>query len=152
MALPSSFDQAEFAAAMERLQEGTSAADEPARPLFNLQQHMEVVEECVHGRRIEDFKMALERGGFTYWPKGSIPPGCEARGPLEPPRPLVEGQWRRPRDRRLGTNLAFTEAQVLSWFSSPEEFWKWLEGQANQWKLVKAAADRNRRIGIAVPR
>ena len=87
-------------------------------------------------------KQALERGGFTYWPKGSIPPGCESTNPLEPLRPLVEGQWRRPADRKLPKRLALTDAQVASWFSSPEEFWKWLTTMAEIENQLRAQQSR----------
>ena len=125
------FDPEGFAQTMRALQDGTSCADVPARPLFDAAQYRNVVEDAVHGRRVEDFKVALERGGFTFFPKGSIPPGCEAQG-LEPPRPLVEGQWRRPADRKLPKRLALTDAQVTAWFSSPQEFWEWLTQMATR--------------------
>ena len=136
------FDPEEFQRTMLALKDGTSAADVPARPAFDYAQHRNVVEEAVHGRRAADYKQALERGGFTYWPKGSIPPGCESTNPLEPPRPLVEGQWRRPADRKLPKRLALTDAQVASWFSSPEEFWKWLTTMAEIENQLRAQQSR----------
>jgi hypothetical protein len=150
--LPSQFDQREFAEAMSRLAEGTSPADQPMRPGFDLQQHLEVVAESVHGRRIDDFKVALERAGFTLYHKGAIPPGCGSRHLLDPPRPLLEAQWRRPADRVYGTNLAMTEAQVCSWFESPEAFWTWMTGLVRQWRVKQAESERARKIQVAVPR
>ena len=145
------FNQEEFERTMQALKEGTSAADVPTRPAFDLVQHRNVVEDAVHGRHIEDYKRALERGGFTYWPKGSIPPGCEAKNILEPPRPLVEGQWRRPADRKLPKRLALTEAQVLAWFSSPEEFWTWLTTMAKA-DQISAKKQSSRPIRLALSR
>ena len=126
------FDPDEFSRTMRALQDGTSAADIPCRPMFDHAQYKNVVEDAVHGRRVEDFKIALERGGFRFWPKGSIPPGCESTNPLEPPRPLGEGQWRRPADRKLPKRLALTDAQVAAWYSSPEDFWRWLTTMATR--------------------
>jgi len=147
----SQFDQAEFAAAMERIAEGTSPADVPMRPPFDWRQHLDVVDECRHGRKVDDYKQALERAGFVRWPAGSIPPGCQSRGSFDPPRPLMEAQWRRPADRNL-PNLAITDDQVVSWFSSPEEFWQWLMKMRDQAKTRAAEADRTRPIKIFVPR
>lgn len=130
MALPSRFDPEEFQRTMEALRDGTSAADMVARPEFDAAQARNFVEDAQHGRRIEQYRSALERGGFTYWPKGAIPPGCEARSPFEPPRPLLVGQWRRPADRKLPKPLALTDAQVVAWFATPEELWSWLKDLA----------------------
>ena len=146
------FNPEEFSRTMAALRDGTSAADAPLRPAFDPAQHREVVQDAVHGRRIEQFKQALERAGFTYWPPNTIPPGCESTNPLEPPRPLVEGQWRRPADRQLPKRLALTEAQITAWFFGPEEFWKWLTGMANQEKIRKHQQERQRPIRAFVPR
>ena len=146
------FDPEEFARTMQALRDGTSAADTPLRPAFNPIQHREVVDEAQHGRRIEQFKQALERAGFTYWPANSIPPGCESTNPLEPPRPLVEAQWRRPADRQLPKRLAMTEAQVTAWFSGPEEFWRWITTMANQERIRQHQQERQRKIQAFVPR
>lgn len=149
MALPSQFDPESFAATMAALKDGTSAADEVARPGFDPGQYKQAVEEGHHGRRIEQYRMALERAGFAYWPKGSIPPGCEGTE-FEPPRPLLEGQWRRPPNRFLPMRLALTETQIPAWFSTPEEFWKWYMNLANAEKAKKARPASP--IKIAVPR
>ena len=151
MALPSKFDPAEFASAMERIAEGTSAADVPMRPPFDWRQHQDVVEECRHGRRVKDYQQALERAGFVRWPAGSIPPECLSTSLVEPPRPLMEAQWRRPASNNL-PNLAITDDQVASWFSSPEELWTWLTKLRDQAKTKAAEADRTRPIKIFVPR
>lgn len=124
---PSRFDQAEFAQTMARIAEGDSHGDTPTRPGFDFVQHQEVVAEAMQGRRIEDYKKCLETFGFKFYPAGSIPPGCEASNPLEPPRPIVESQWRRPADVKIRRRLAMTEAQVVSWFSTPQELWQWLK-------------------------
>ena len=145
------FNPEEFERTMRALKDGTSCADVPARPLFDHAQYRNVVEDAVHGRRVEDFKVALERGGFTFWPKGSIPPGCESTNPLEPPRPLVEGQWRRPADRKLPKRLALTDAQVAAWFSSPEEFWTWLTTMATKEQLQAKRQD-SRPLKLAMSR
>ena len=144
------FDPEAFERTMRALKEGTSAADVPARPLFDPVQHRNVVEDAIHGRRIEDYRMALERGGFTFWPKGTIPPGCEATSLTEPPRPLLEGQWRRPADRKLNRRLALTDAQVTAWFSSPEEFWRWLTTMSTtEQRLAKRQASRPLRLAMS---
>ena len=94
--------------------------------------------------------MALERGGFTYYPKGSIPPGCTAPNPLEPPRPLMEGQWRRPADQKLNRRLALTDAQVTAWFSNAEEFWQWLTTMSTtEQRLAKRQASRPLRLAMS---
>jgi hypothetical protein len=149
---PAPFNPEEFARTMQALKEGTSAADSPMRPTFDPVQHREVVAEAVHGRRIEDFRQALERAGFVYWPANSIPPGCESTNPLEPSRPIVEGQWRRIPDARLPRRLALKEAQVLAWFSGPEELWTWLRTMANQTRVRQYQRERQRPIKAYVPR
>ena len=144
------FDPEAFARTMRALKDGTSAADVPARPLFDPVQHRNVVEDAIHGRRIEDYRVALERGGFTFWPKGSIPLGCTAMSPTEPPRPLLEGQWRRPADRKLNRRLALTDAQVTAWFATPEELWKWLENLATtEQRLAKRQASLPLRLAMS---
>jgi hypothetical protein len=144
------FDPEEFERTMKALKDGTSCADVPARPLFDPAQYRNVVEDAVHGRRVEDFKVALERGGFVFFPKGSIPPGCESTNPLEPPRPLVEGQWRRAADRKLPMRLAFTDNQVVAWFSTPEEFWRWLMDLSTKEQLqAKRQASKPLRLAMS---
>lgn len=151
MALPSQFNPEEFAATMSAIKDGTSPADDVARPDFDAVQYQQAVSEGQHGRRIDQYKQALERAGFTFWPRGSIPPGCEGTNILEPPRPLMEAQWRRPADRRLPKRLAFTEAQIPAWFATPEELWKWLENLANAEQANRRKQDQ-RPIRAAVPR
>lgn len=122
------FDHGEFRRTMERLKEGTDHGTMEARPQFDYKQNLEHREEAKHGRRIGDFIQALERSGFSFWPKGSIPPGCAGNGTVfDPPRPLAEGQWRRPPDRELPRALALTDDQVAAWFTSPKEFWEWIQ-------------------------
>lgn len=152
MAEPAPFNPEEFARTLQALKDGTSAADAPMRPGFDPIQHREVVAEAQHGRRIEDYRQALERAGFTYWPANSIPPGCESTNPLEPSRPLVEGQWRRPADARLPRRLALTDSQVTAWFSGPEDLWKWLKDMANQTRVRNYHKERNRQIRAFVTR
>ena len=120
------FNPEEFERTMQALRDGTSAADMPVRPMFDPVQHRNVVEESVHGRRIENYRTALERAGFVFYPKGSIPPGCQSTNPLEPPRPIMTGQWRRLPSGTL-QGLAFTDDQILSWFQTPEDFWRWIK-------------------------
>ena len=152
MALDSRFNPAEFSATiMDRLRNGHGFGDGPARPDFDPAQHREIVSEAVHGRRIEDYRQALERAGFRYYPTGSIPPGCEANGSM-PDRPLVEGQWRRPPSRNIKTPLAMTDDQVTSWFSSPEEFWRWMIELATKERVANARRERERLIRSFVPR
>jgi len=152
MISPEPFNPEEFARTMQALKEGTSPADMVARPAFDPIQHREVVAEAVHGRRIEQFTQALERAGFTYWPAHSIPRGCESTNPLEPSRPLVEGQWRRPPDRKLPKRLALTEAQVTAWFSGPEEFWRWIKDMSQQEQIRQHRLENQRTIRAFVPR
>lgn len=149
---PAPFNAEEFARTLQAIKDGTSAADTPMRPGFDPIQHREVVAEAQHGRRIEDYRRALERAGFTYWPANSIPPGCESTNPLEPSRPLVEGQWRRPADARLPRRLALTDSQVTAWFTGPQELWEWLKQLANQTRIRNYQKDRSRQIRSFVPR
>lgn len=148
--LPSRFNPEEFQRTVQALREGTSAADMVARPAFDPTQHREMVSEAVHGRRVEDYRTALERGGFTYYPAGAIPPGCEATSPLDPPRPIPEGQWRRPAGGGL-PRLALTDAQVTAWFSGPEELWTWLQNLKND-PAAKAKRAESRPIRSLVTR
>jgi hypothetical protein len=146
------FDPEEFERTMRALKEGTSCADMVARPAFDPVQQREVVADAQHGRRVEQFKQALERAGFAYWPANSIPPGCESTNPLEPSRPILEGQWRRPADKQLPKRLALTDAQVTAWFSNPQEFWRWMTGMVNQERIRQHQLARQRKIRAFVPR
>jgi hypothetical protein len=146
------FDPEEFERTMRALKDGTSCADMVARPAFDPVQHREVVADAQHGRRVEQFKQALERAGFAYWPANSIPPGCESTNPLEPSRPILEGQWRRAADKQLPKRLALTDAQVTAWFSSPEDLWKWMTGMVNQERIRQHQLARQRKIRAFVPR
>jgi len=146
------FNQEEFARTMQAIKDGTSAADSPARPAFDPVQHREVVAESQHGRRIEQFKQALERAGFVYWPANTIPPGCESTNPFEPSRPILEAQWRRPADRKLPKRLALTESQVTAWFSGPEEFWRWIKDMSQQEQIRQHRLENQRTIRSFVPR
>ena len=152
MSTPAPFNPEEFARTMAALKDGTSCADMVARPAFDPAQHRNVVEDAQHGRRVEQFKQALERAGFTYWPANSIPPGCESTNPLEPSRPILEGQWRRPADKQLPKRLALTDAQVTAWFSGPEEFWEWITTMVNQERVRQHQQERQRKIQAFVPR
>jgi hypothetical protein len=147
----SAFNPAEFSATMDRLRNGQGFGDGPVRPEFDPAQHREMVSEAVHGRRIDEFRQALERAGFKFYPAGSIPPGCEANGTM-PARPLVEGQWRRPPTRNLKTPLAMTDAQVTSWFTGPEELWKWLTGMATKERAKAKRLEDRQLIRSFVPR
>ena len=149
--ISSQFDAAEFSATMDRLRNGQGFGDGPVRPDFDPAQHREMLSDAVHGRRIEDYRQALERAGFRYYPTGSIPPGCEASG-FMPDRPLVEGQWRRPPSRHIKTPLAMTDAQVTAWFSGPEEFWKWMQELATKERAATARREKQRLIRSFVPR
>lgn len=149
--ISSTFNPAEFSATMDRLRNGQGFGDGPVRPDFDPLQHREHVTEAVHGRRVEDYRQALERAGFRYYPMGSIPPGCEASGAM-PDRPLIEGQWRRPPSRHIKTALALTDAQVTSWFSGPEEFWRWMQEMATKERAATARRERQRLIRSFVPR
>ena len=145
------FNPEEFERTVQALREGTSAADSPSRPPFDPYQARQVAAEAVHGRRIEDYRRALERAGFTYWPAGMIPPGCEGN-PLEPPRPLTVGQWRRPADGKIPKRLALTDDQITAWFHGPEELWRWLTDMANAQKIRQAKLEQQRRVRVTVPR
>jgi hypothetical protein len=119
------FDPVEFAATLRRLQDQQGYGDTPIRPAFDPQQYQEARADAAHGRRIQDYVVALERFGFTFYPANSIPPGCEF--------PIPEGQWRRPADRRLPKRMAMTDHDVVSWFpEGPEQLWNWLQGMAAQ--------------------
>lgn len=122
------FDPGEFQRTLERIKTGEDHGGMEARPAFDHQQDREFREEAKHGRRASDFLQALERAGFKFWPKGAIPPGCQGDGTIfNPPRPLAEGQWRRPAGGGLARPLALTDDQVAAWFSSPKEFWEWIQ-------------------------
>ena len=135
----SNFDPAEFQRTLERISEGTDHGQDVPRPGFDSAQHREVVAQATHGRSVEAYTKALESHGFTFWPMGTIPPGCEGDGILEPPRPLMEGQWRRPPTTDLKRSLALTNNQVLAWFpGGPQELWQWVENM----KLTQASMAR----------
>jgi hypothetical protein len=62
----------------------------------------------------------------------------------------MEGQWRRPADQKLNRRLALTDVQVTAWFSSPEEFWRWLTTMATtEQRLAKRQASRPLRLAMS---
>lgn len=110
---PPAFDQAAFQATMARL--GSNADQGKPVPGFDPVLHRDVIADSIKGRKIVDYKIALESMGFRF-----IPPDKLTRYPSGEPH--TEGEWRNPRLR-----MAFTEHEVLAWFASSEEFVTWVQ-------------------------
>jgi hypothetical protein len=101
-------------------------------PGFDPALHAEVMAESIRGRKIEDYRVALESFGFGYVPANRLLPYVS--GQLH-----SEGEWRSPSLR-----MALAESEVLAWFSSPEDFVKWLQRTLMQRRM--------KRSGLVMPR
>jgi hypothetical protein len=109
------FDAAEFARTIERVRQGQDLT--APQPIFDPKQHQDAVAEAVRGRKIADYRQALGNGGFTYWPPNALPT-------LQDGRKQTRGLWRNNYLRK-----AFTTEDVLAWFETPEDLWKWIQKQ-----------------------
>lgn len=125
------FNQAEFNATLERVARGEDHGQENPQPGFDARLHRDVRADAVRGRKIEDYRTALEAQGFEYCP-------VEAMLPWEDGTPKTDAEWR---SRRL--RLAFTETDILTMFRGPEDFFVWCEKQ----KLMRRAA----KSGLVIP-
>ncbi len=114
-------DLAEFARTLERVAADQDLGDwsNPA-PKFDPKLHKDVRDDAIHGRKIEDYRQALERHGMRYIPAHRL-------GFWNNMTPHTEGQWVHP-DYDL--KLAFTETDVLSMFPlGAEELFTWIQEQ-----------------------
>lgn len=125
------FDAAEFQATLARLKAGTDYGSDKNR-VFDPVLHRDVIAESVKGRKIENYKVALEAMGFRYIPPTHLPP--YPNGSMH-----TEGEWRCSRYR-----MAFTDNEVLAWFASPEELVKWVQRAVLKKQMQRA--------GLVMPR
>jgi hypothetical protein len=115
------FNPSEFAATIERLRASMGHGDMGTlRPDFDPKLDADVAADAVRGRRIEDYKVALEALGFRYTPAERLPPYRDQWGRVVGFH--TDGEWRCERLR-----AAFTDREVLRRFASPEEFVTWME-------------------------
>lgn len=141
MSAPSKqFDPAEFRRTLDRMAEGNDFGQTDFRPEFNPRLQEEVARECIHGRRIEDFKKALEAQGFEYTPPHLLPVWNNGL-------PRTEGEW-----RCTALQMSFTEENILSMFDSPQVFWEWAESRKNLRKIRAAQATDKKKILVSVPK
>ncbi len=108
-------DEAALRATLERIRRGQDHGLDTIRPRFDPQVYADVVDDAVHGRRIEDYKQALEKAGFRYYSPRELPLWADGKE-------RTEGEW-----RHVGLRLAFTENEIVSKFASAEDFWTWLQ-------------------------
>lgn len=99
---------------MERLSEGRGFGDGNLRPSFDPKLHRDVVAETIRGRKIGDYRQALEAHGFRFYPPERLPRWNNGQQ-------RTEGEWRSER-----TRLALTEQEVLM-HETPQKFWEWVE-------------------------
>jgi hypothetical protein len=115
------FDPAEFARTVERVADGEDLVDwsNPA-PKFDPQIHRDVRADAIRGRKIEDYRQALEYHGLKYIPAHRL-------GVWNNMTPHTEGQWVHP---DFDLQLAFTESDILSMFPlGAEELHEWITEQ-----------------------
>lgn len=122
----------EFHATLERIRQGRDYGEQKLRPDFDPKLAKDVADDFIQGREISDYRMALERAGFVWWPPARLP--LMAGGVLQP-----DGQW-----RHQGMRIAFTEKDILgsSDFSTPQEFAEWID----KVKLVRRLARQGMRV------
>ena len=111
------FNSAEYHATLVRMLAGQDAAAENPQPGFDPQLYRDVRAEAVRGRRIEDYRPALEAEGFEFFPARALSTWADGQ-------PKTEPEWR---SRRL--RMAFTETDILTMFRGPEDFCQWCERQ-----------------------
>jgi hypothetical protein len=126
------FDAEAFGRTLARMAQEQDHGSTNPRPLFDGQLHKDVVDDAIHGRKIADYRTALEAGGFAWYPPASLPAWNTGQ-------PRTEGEWRNPKLR-----LAFTASEITARFETPEVFFQWLEHH----RLKLRAA----RLGLALPR
>lgn len=127
------FDGAEFRATLERMTSGTDHGISVTQPSFDPALHRDVTADAVAGRKIDDFKQALEALGFLFWPANKLLPYADGT-------PHAEGEWRCGGPPRM----AFTVTDVLSMFpGGPQELHEWVTDQRLRHR--KAFAARLRR-------
>jgi hypothetical protein len=115
---PPSFNQAEFAATLDRMKGGTDHSLVPFAPRFDPILRREVQADAIAGRKIDDYHRALESQGFMFWSPERLPP-------LRDGRVRTEGEWR---NRRL--RMGFTDSDILTMFpGGPQEFFEWCNAQ-----------------------
>lgn len=135
MAKRPKFDQAEFLRTLDRMKEGSDLGEGILAPAFDPKQALEITEAAIAGRKIEDYKPALENNGFTFYPANRLPLWSTGA-------PRREGEWRNTR-----LQLAFAEKEVLAWFRSPEDFANWVDAHRTSMRAASAglALARGRR-------
>ena len=115
-------DEPNYLAAFQRIAERRGHGDGKIRPDFDPVLSRDVVDACLSGRKIENYRPALEHFGFRYTPPERLPPYDDGRF-------RDVGEWRNPRALRANgaRGLAFTDHDILSQFPSPEAFATWME-------------------------
>lgn len=112
----SQFDPAEFARTIGRVAQGQGHGDVNQTPAFDPKLRKEYVEAAIAGRKIEDYRPALENLGFKFIPADRL-------RRYDNGAKHAEGEWRNENVR-----LAFTDADILGGFpGGPEEFATWVE-------------------------
>lgn len=115
------FSHDEFVATIARLRAEMGHGDTGTlRPDFDPRLDRDVRSDAVKGRKIQDYKVALEAIGFRYTPADKLPPYRDQFFRIVGFH--AEGEWRFERMR-----LAFTDREILQRFASPEEFVTWME-------------------------
>jgi len=111
-------DMPQFLETLGRMAQGRDHGSVPQRPDKDAKVERDVIDSFVQGRKIEDYKQALEYHGFIYVPADRLPT-------LRDGTRATEGQW-----RSVSLRMAFTENEVLAHFPrGPEEFDVWCQGQ-----------------------
>lgn len=121
-----SLNHQEFAATLARMAGSKDHGQMVARPKFDFKEAQERAKESGKGRKVADYKIALEHEGFTYVPKHCLPPFQNGF-----PQPV--GLWRND-----GMKLALTDDDVVGWFETPEELVRWVEKERMTRRLSRA--------------
>ena len=116
-----------FQDSMSRIRSGADYGEFKTRPNFDPKQDREFREEMIGGRKIDDFKRALENAGFVWIPRERLPL-------YDNGQPHAEGEWHlRTRPEHYGLRLAMTNGDILAWFpGGPVEFWHWFQETVQQ--------------------
>jgi hypothetical protein len=108
------FDEAAFGETLARIARGQDHGSVNQTPAFDPKLRREHLEAAISGRKIIDYRAALENTGFSFVPAKYLP---RIDGRLQ-----KDDLWRNTQLR-----LAFTEDEILGGFPGPEEFVTWIE-------------------------
>lgn len=138
------FDYDAFRASLDRVRSGKDKTDAPVRPGFDPKLAKDVHDDARQGRKIEDYKQALDYLGWKFCTVAELGPVMFGeRGPVM----RTEGEWRNLRHAAKYPDIrsAFTSNQICEMFpDGPKQFFEWY---SERFERARAKA-----AGLIIPR